>query len=229
MAVKDFYKGITKIRKAFLMQMFSYLISLITLLSLANLRLTPPANLEDITSKLPYIAAIGLALLTLFIVALISWIYKIMGWGDLCKSSLGRKFYCIVRICIIALPIISFALAIIIGVEATFKALIQGTVTQMVYPGFTSLVNTIFYSTFIIEGIALLDLYLKYGPAYLGMGSILYLIFTIIGVFLQGFRLHATLIANSIGCISALLIFLGLTTLRSKVISLGGGNHGGKI
>jgi len=126
----------------------------------------------------------GLAAL---ILSLASWIYKVLGWSDMCRSGI-RRFYCVTRLAVLIGPIAG-ALLILGGVLILSLELItRGAVTPPPVEGYgwgrlltglrwPFLAGIILMaSANVIEGVAILDIGFLTQAKLLIAGSVVYLI-----------------------------------------------------
>jgi len=131
------------------------------------------------------VGLIAVAGLVALVLSLASWIYKVLGWSDMCRSRL-RRFYCITRLAVLVGPIV--AVALIMGGVAvlSLELLAKGGTPSLVLrnyrggaPAGLFLAGLLLLaSANVIEGVAILDLGLLTRAKLLVAGSITYLLST---------------------------------------------------
>jgi len=157
--------------------------------------------------------AAGLLALTLFILGILSWVFRIIGWGKLCRG-VGKRFYCYVRIILVLLPILGT-----IVVAATIALLIVKMLslgpTMSVWELekakglviYFALGLALMTASFIIEGVALLDFSYVLESRLLRNGGALYIVANVLSVLnsVTGMLKFAPIVKSVFNILSSIL------------------------
>lgn len=146
-----------------------------------------PADLGQpatLTLAFTLLILLFLGLLILFLVMVASWILRVLGWGNICRTKL-RTFYCVTRIIVLAAPIIGFLVIIAGFVDAIIRILASGGFVEQPVETILEIIPT--FSLYMLAGhlitsaadffeaVATLDLSLLYHVGLLKAASIIYL------------------------------------------------------
>ncbi|OYT27120.1 MAG: hypothetical protein B6U95_06605 [Thermofilum sp. ex4484_82] len=217
-------EGFGRLKNAFMLEALTALLGIIT--SVISLLYTGNLQIEELSPEhLGYFIIIAILGLILALTAIISWIFKILGWGSICKTNF-KKFYCYTRLAIIILPIIGISMTMIAGFIIGLQLTVSGhqaspeEIAESV-PATVKVIavlGSIIASTgFVIEAISLFDISIIYSEPMLKIGSIIYITSLAASIFQQVLALPIN-VANAIGIIAAILIFLSLNKLKQKLM-----------
>lgn len=142
---------------------------------------------EALVSMLPLLGILIVVGLLVIVVALASWVLRVLGWGSLCRSKQGR-FYCITRIVVLAAPIIgtlimiagAVVVALQLALAPSFGRLLPGGLPE----GALSVIligSVVTASADIFEAVATLDLGQLFNVRLLTIASLVFLASSLLG------------------------------------------------
>jgi len=223
----DLETGVKRLQYAFISDIAGVVLALL-LLAFSGALTQAPENLGAVLGALAIVGVLGLVTL---ILAIVSWIFRVLGWSAICRTGL-KKFYCITKWAALLLPIIAVILLLVGMVYAFQKILatpqfgvptLEGLGPLIIAAAAAALLTTV---ASLIEGVALLDLGMIGANLVLEAGSVLYLIATVGGVIWQavsgGFSISfaprsasaASILTMVLRLVYSGLIIYGLRTLR---------------
>ena len=153
--------GVENLRRGFLLLLGASMISLVVELPVMPARARP---LEaGVAAFVMWGLMAGFLVIVLLILAVLSWVFRIVGWGKLCRGW-DRKFYCYVRTILVLLPVLGIVIVIAAIVMVVAEILTLGpAMGVLVLERAKGLVIYLLLgvvlvaASFVIEGVALLD------------------------------------------------------------------------
>ena len=220
MEARSLYHGLGKLRNSFICQAMA---SVISIAFYVAIRGSPPPIQEtglpalspEVLTYLALLAILGLGLLLLLV---ISWIYKVLGWGDICKAGL-KRFYCYTKLGVLFLPILGIMFMLVTSLVAGLRALSSPTepVGLSAWSWVSNLGLALISSGLVFDGVSLLDFYHREREAPLGIGCPLYLTYLLLTPLASRLPPLASLGLNVSELTGAVMIVVGLSRVRNKV------------
>lgn len=214
------YEGAIRLRNAFMLGLTSSLTSLILMVVNPGGEILASLSSRGIAVLLT-IVILGMAT---FILAIASWIYRVLGWGSLCKASI-KRFYCYTRIAIIVLPAAGTLLTIVGSVALSFQVMAGGpqaeSAIESLPKGLMLAIHVgavVFVTGFIMEGLSLLDMSLIYGRRILTAGSILYLLAQVLSIAGNSFQRVPGTLTRIVDLVAYTILAMSLAGLGKSLL-----------
>lgn len=223
-------EGFENLRRGFLLLSVASAINLVLVLLSLSIHIEEARATAVPRSLALWGLVAGLLAIALFILGVLSWVFRIIGWGKLCKG-VGKKFYCHVRTILVLLPILGAVVAaatialLVVEVLSLGPAVgvlgLERAKGLIVYFVLGAVLVTV---SFVIEGVALLDLSYVLGSALLGKASMLYVaahILSALGSLVGTLRL-APIVKSAFGALAPTLALLSASMLYWALRAGGG-------
>jgi len=213
MMAKHLYNGISKIKSS---EFWKIIFSIIGILII----ILKPRSLFDII-RILLVSILGIFSM---ILSLTIWVFKILGWGYLCKLKI-KNFYCWTRLAILIFPILGLLAMIIVFITVFLNN--PSYIYQLNFDSNKELrlilfFTAIFFSVgYIFESVAIYDLSIVYKNKTLKYGSIMYLLAVIISpiISMNSTRnLYLSILGNMFQVVISLFIYNGLSNVQKTII-----------